>query len=520
MANLHLFPPTKPDDVTSIEAGYLPETVEVTGQPSILKIRQMTTTHISELPNEILVEIFTELRNNNLIESWYKITFVCRHWRAVALEDAILWTRPPTAHHEYTLLMLERSRQCPLEITLHQRTPKDTSIAVLNHIGRISTLTIIEQSNKALDAFQTNLLDMGHKALQLRSLQIQDKSWPPFKLSATTFLESTSLKSVQLSWIDFDWQIFPIPSLASLSLESLRTLRGGPSWAQFLGALRDMPLLEDLLFGFDDLHLKFPPILPESLQMPCLRRLEIKSGHPTVIQGFLLSTMFPQMQEVYVTCSSPNDDFLNDYSAAINASLSLITRGDFGRLDHAKFDSNRFMMSQLPPVPWKSRRTLEFSCPHTPYGRPVVLDAMAGISALPGDRASDFVLVACRTRLPSEFFTDLFGRLPRLESLRAPICSEVIDSLRIPPLESLDVPILFLRLRKITLDGNVSYRPYSSLVEELSSNLMARRKYGSGVKELCLNLELTKEQAEMLQAVVADLDFWGTRAPCLGGWDE
>ncbi|KAF5310137.1 hypothetical protein D9619_010577 [Psilocybe cf. subviscida] len=156
----------------------------------------MTNKHISELPNEVLVEIFTELKNNYLIETWHKITSVCRQWRAVALEAASLWTRPPTAHHEYTLLMLKRSRQSPLEITLHQRTAKHTSVAVLNHIGRISTLTIIEQSNKALDAFQTTLLDMGHNASQLRSLQIQDMSLPPFKLSATTFPEPASLKSI------------------------------------------------------------------------------------------------------------------------------------------------------------------------------------------------------------------------------------------------------------------------------------------------------------------------------------
>ncbi|KAF5310142.1 hypothetical protein D9619_010578 [Psilocybe cf. subviscida] len=272
-----------------------------------------------------------------------------------------------------------------------------------------------------------------------------------------------------------------------------------------------MPFLEDLLFGFDDLHLNSPSILPESLQMACLRRLEINSGHPSVIRGFLLSTIFPQIQKVYIHCSSPNNSDLNDYSAAINASLSLIAKGDFGRLDHAEFDSNRFMMSQLSPADRKSGRTLEFFCPHTTHGR-LVLDAMAGISALPCDRASDFVLVACHARLSSQNLTDLFGRLPRLESLRAPICSEVIDSLKIPPLHPSDLPIPFPRLQKITLDeAGISYDLYSSLIEELSNSLMTRREHGSGVKELCLNLELTKQQAESLQPAVVDLDFWGIR---------
>jgi hypothetical protein len=281
---------------------------------------------------------------------------------------------------------------------------------------------------------------------------------------------------------------------------------------QFIDALREMPLLEDILFGFRDLQLNSPPIVSESLEMPCLQRLGIKSGCSSVIREFLLSTTFPRLQKATIGCLSNDNNDANDYSPIINATLSLVTRGDFGRFDHVEFDANRFMMSQLSPPDWKSKRTLELTCPRTKSGR-LTVATMAGISALPGDRTSDFVLVVLHARLASQNLTDLFRRLPRLESLRAYICSEVIESLKVPPLHSIDLPIPVPRLEKLTLDeGRILYNTIT--LKELRDSLMTRRNYESEVKELCLNCQLMKEEAPLLQEAVVDLDFWGyTESP-------
>jgi hypothetical protein len=190
----------------------------------VLKTQWNTYARISRLPNKILVEIFATLQgHDNIInvQAWHHVAHVCQHWRCVSLESASLWTTPPTNLHDYTLLMLEHSCTSPLEIQMFPATSKATCTAILSHIGQIKSLNI-KQLHLALEYFQRTLLALEQEALLLKILDItQESSRDSFCLSTSTFHHFPSLKVLCLIGIDFDWMIFPICSLTTLSLACL-----------------------------------------------------------------------------------------------------------------------------------------------------------------------------------------------------------------------------------------------------------------------------------------------------------
>lgn len=159
--------------------------------------------------------------------------------------------------------MLERSRECLLNIHLDYRTFAFTAAAVLSHVGRMRSLSIV-QSNEALNKFQDGLLSSGSNTPQLKNLRIshrtclEDQPTPVFKLLASTFTPRITLNGLSLNSINLEWQIFPIPNLTSLSLELLE-LSDPPSWTHFLEALLGMPRLESMSFSFETLKLTSQP---------------------------------------------------------------------------------------------------------------------------------------------------------------------------------------------------------------------------------------------------------------------
>ncbi|KAF5310134.1 hypothetical protein D9619_010572 [Psilocybe cf. subviscida] len=491
----------------------------------LLQRRQNTHARISRLPNEVLVGIFTILRGDGgsahlNLQAWHHIAHICQHWRLVCLESAILWTNPPTHLHDYTLLMLERSRTSPLEIVLLRATSRATCSAVLSHISRIKSL-IIAQSHAVLQHFQRNLLALKEEAPLLEKLEIMHAfgaSSGVFRLSASTSHLFPSLKTLCLSYIDFDWTIFPIYSLTSLTWICLR-LSENPSWTQFYDALREMPSLEQLSFGFDDLELILPPRHVEPLQLPLLHTLEVTESQAAVTRSFLSSSSFPRLRDATLECSFSESSDLDDYSTTNDAVLPLTTNGKFGCLDQLTVADDGFTMSNMSTSDynWKARHTIKFTA-NDWYNSNIIWTTralMAGLAALPTDPTSALSRLFLSVDLLSDQLLGLFfGHLPQLESINGfNIGSQkIIEGLKISPLHPPELPIPFRKVNSIKFDGRPHMNEYTpELFEELLNCLTARYQYGAGMKDLFVRWDLTEGEAQRLREVVTNVEWRNIR---------
>lgn len=96
-----------------------------------LRSRRNTLAPVSKLPNEMFIAVFSMVLLETK-DSWdiVPITHVCRHWRHIALNFAILWTHihiPPCAKME--LEMLRRSRDAPMSLEIHLMKSNTAEVA-------------------------------------------------------------------------------------------------------------------------------------------------------------------------------------------------------------------------------------------------------------------------------------------------------------------------------------------------------------------------------------------------------
>jgi hypothetical protein len=109
----------------------------------------------------------------------------------------------------------------------------------------------------------------------------------------------------------------------------------------------------------------------------------------------------------------------------------------------------------------------------------------------------------------------LFRHLPQLKliNVRHIGSQQIIDSLKILLLHPPDIPIPFPKMNSIELYGGLHALDYTpKLFEELFNCLMQQHKYGANLSKLSLLWELTQEEVQHLQEVVADVQ-WRKRTP-------
>lgn len=489
-----------------------------------LKTRRNTHTHVSRIPNELLADIFAMAKKNvSDVGQWHHFVHVCRHWRCVALMAANLWTSPPTHLHDYALAMLERSLECALTISLDYRTSPSTTTAVLSHVGRVQSLSIVEY-NEALNSFQAALLASKQRTSQMEYLRIAHRTYleeqpiPAFKLLKSTFPSRTALKGLVLNGIDLEWEMFPIQNLTSLSLIFLE-MSDPPSWTLFIDTLRGMPLLESLSFSFHSLNLASQPSRNlEPLQMPNLQHIDIHWSAATDLHTFLSYSTYPLLRRAYFECSSSHGLDPHDYAAVGHAVISLVTRGDFGPLNELIVGNDRFMMIKRGGKA-KEKRELEFWCPPflaEPQSTRLAHDAMSAIISLPDNACSNVLHLSLLDDYSSEQLVEFFGKLSVIQSLQAKTSSRaVINSLTATAPsdgEPIASSVLFPNLRKLGLRQN-DYTP--ELLEDLCRCLTSRQQSGAGVTKLNVNWDLTPDEAQRLQQIVGDVR-WNTSEDLTG----
>ncbi|KAF5342120.1 hypothetical protein D9611_001294 [Ephemerocybe angulata] len=292
----------------------------------ILKTCQNSTPSVNRLPPEVLSNIFLflfwtmerEYREDHKV-LWIRSTHVCRHWRAVALGCAALWTNFAfDMHGELMRTILPRSKNLPLSVTLKCDGATDVEAleAVLSQTTRLrcvelsprihpkptqsATWFLIPESNKRYGpvSLTAALESMGPSAPLLTTLSVSYTKFKEDEYLPEGFLEvgAPALKHLKLDNFDLHWSGIPFSStLETLHLGGALTVC--PEFPAMLETLRGLPRLERLTLRtiLPDLnHLildSFPGMRPVAFKK--LEYLSLKDSGPA-IGNFLLGIRVPK----------------------------------------------------------------------------------------------------------------------------------------------------------------------------------------------------------------------------------
>ena len=270
---------------------------------------------ISRVPTEILETIFIHgacdyySKHNGYFTStpptWVNVSYVCPHWRDVALNCTILWTYLFITSSRWTEELLVRSKQAPLKlyVNLHRDNEDDRGIRflknVLNHIERIQELRLGLSMDH--DSYQF-LSKLSSPAPHLQILDITVDWYPSDWWSSVPFNGDTpALRFLHLSYCPVPWHSLKTSLLTSLFLCSV-PIRFQQNTADFLATLRCMQdltflALEDSLASSGDFLSSTAFNTFQKFNLPRLSHLRIDAPLSTII-ALLSCIIIPLRTEV------------------------------------------------------------------------------------------------------------------------------------------------------------------------------------------------------------------------------
>ncbi|EPS94734.1 hypothetical protein FOMPIDRAFT_1054808 [Fomitopsis schrenkii] len=229
-----------------------------------LKARLNTLTYISNLPSELLREVFFHLagsRGCGRLQPanwrkghpyrWIRVTHVCKQWREVALSCPALWSHiAVTTRRELMTALLERSRALPLSVALapdpdqDSRHPYDahpydaypyrrpttntmgTAELILSQLRRIRTLWISVDPEHTLSLLR--LLESPAPLLESLLITGHDNASANKGLQSSINLllrrpDSHNLRQLHLQTFTLEWDVVAsLPNLTHLTLERVK----------------------------------------------------------------------------------------------------------------------------------------------------------------------------------------------------------------------------------------------------------------------------------------------------------
>lgn len=240
------------------------------------RFRFWRTFRLNDLPAEILTNIFryvtwSSTDANAGVKGRLWLTWTCKHWRTIALEDPTLWNAiwfrdlPP---FERSLAWFDRAGVAPLDIRINDHgefhfNDKDMNTLLTKLFTKISNIRILiivvedwepvlvvldklrsaSRSGVPLAIERFELHRTGSPYIQLGE-GYQPSSYllpiPLFGAAQTTFLRYVSLNGVHV-----DWRHSSLANLTTLDLRRI-PLERSPGTIEFRDLLRNSPRLHKL----------------------------------------------------------------------------------------------------------------------------------------------------------------------------------------------------------------------------------------------------------------------------------
>lgn len=304
-------------------------------EPSNLSSQTNPRSFIFRLPTETLESIFIHGAHEHFSEhggdhirtapSWVNVSYVCRHWRYVALNCSTLWTYLFITSPRWTEELLSRSKQAPLKVwaTVAERDGTSPEVCFLDRVMEMDQVERIQEFN--LDVLLTEFGDdepfpeiLLSRAPRLRNLAIttvyfsEQGSWPLVPFDGDT----PALRTLTLINCPAAWYSFKLSGLTTLTLDQVPP-QFQQNMEEFLTTLSFMQDLRhlDLLYALPDTA-GFPSsALFDSLQkidLPQLSRLWISDSISKIIT-FLSCVNIPLKTQVKLCLHYGHEFAIDDH---------------------------------------------------------------------------------------------------------------------------------------------------------------------------------------------------------------
>lgn len=306
------------------------EIVKLNDSVRALKSRRNALAPISRLPPEMLSKIFTfcasigqtDYASCNTL-SWIKVSHICHHWRAVALECPSLWSCLVFSRPKWAEEMLKRSKMAPLVIkaNLTYMTPKmvEAVQSALEHISRTRELHITA-STATIEKLLTTICG---NANHLQSFCLSNPQHNHYTFNESYILPddifngvTPHLKRLELIKCNLRWSSPLLSGLTHLKIHDTDPYFH-PTITELISVLEKMPKLETL-----DLQNSLPslpdavtaaPSVERVIDLPHLSYIRIDSS---VLEcaNVLNHLSFPTTTSIHLTCLA-TETTDNDFSS-------------------------------------------------------------------------------------------------------------------------------------------------------------------------------------------------------------
>ena len=266
-------------------------------------IFQLLQTTLIETPEQKLAGTWLEINSYRFFFRWLKVARVCQHWRYVAITSPFLWnnvvvTEDYLAATEGGLspvqMCLQRSALSnSLRVHIHWNLLKQRNMLqlsqVLSQLPRMQYLNFVG----AVVTYPSKLFEAGASRLTVLSLDMPWTHKPTIHTEPVSrFLCANHLPSLRSLAVS-NFHTYPkihAPSLRQLQLQVL--YESEDRFQYFPAFLRDLPLLEDLMFIGSKFPASMTTLSPEDMaHLSNLKRLAFRSC--TRARVFLASVQLP-----------------------------------------------------------------------------------------------------------------------------------------------------------------------------------------------------------------------------------
>lgn len=208
---------------------------------------------IFRLPPEILCKVFSMVRKEDRSAfGWIKVSYICQHWRDVALGLVDLWNDPPIWNPEWTEEMLNRSGAVDLTIKVELKRYNGQFLAsrmlqILEQNSSRITHILIAVTEREIHV--TNFrLPTSAPRLHTLVIDVDPTSWLLMGTSGLDILQdATNLRRLQIvGWGEFDWSAPYIAGITQLILRNTAYDSEDTDFSPFISALTRMTELQHL----------------------------------------------------------------------------------------------------------------------------------------------------------------------------------------------------------------------------------------------------------------------------------
>lgn len=315
---------------------------------------------ISRLPVEILREVFLEVVAVSQITpigcrapGWIALTYVCQHWREVALEHKALWrhiTVNLSAH--WAVKLFERSNPAPIAMDIYGRTLYEPWYGPIlqdvlqKHTSRLQELSYIENF---YDDAETGLYDLFivNPAPLLEHLRIEANSRDITLISDIFAGNAPRLRSLTLEGpVDIGSNDHLLGNVRCLTLLSLASVPYN------IRVLRQTPLAEEVEIMVGDEELPLPrPTAHDSVKLPHLRKFTLDTLSLDSCLAMFDNISFPEALQLRLRVRT-SFHVRNHPSTSFQRLLDVFARHTFGYRESSTQLKFRNVCVNIKPEHW------------------------------------------------------------------------------------------------------------------------------------------------------------------------